>query len=405
MSDVEPCASGARAPDIAHRGDVPAEVPRGRDVSVAPEGAPGADGAFDRSGGWAAVLATLFRREELSPEQATATFGEILAGRASPAQIGAFVAALRVKGETVAELTGFVAAMRRFGEGVSVGDGTIDTCGTGGDRSGTINVSTLAALVATGAGATVLKHGGRAASSRAGSADVLEALGVAVDLGAEGVELCLRTTHVGFCLATRFHPAMRHAGPVRRELGVATVFNVLGPLDNPGRVTRQVIGVGDPAMAERMVGVLEATGAVHAIVCYGHDGLDELSTVTTSTAIELVAGADGTRRRTVVVDPRALGIAPADPAELRGGDAVENAARARAILAGERGAQRDLVALNAAAALVVSGIVEDLAGGLEAAYASIDTGAAATALDGLVAISGAAAEHERGAERPAPAAT
>jgi len=373
-------------------------------VSRAGDAADAQTRTFADAGGWPALLGALFRREDLSSEHVGAALGEILAGRASNAQIAAFAAALRVKGETVEELRGLVAAMRAYGSDVSPGEGAIDTCGTGGDRSGTINVSTIAALVAAGAGATVLKHGGRAASSRAGSADVLEALGVAIDLGAPGVERCVATAGIGFCLATRFHPAMRHATPVRRELGIATVFNFLGPLVNPGHVSRQVVGVGDPAMAERMVGVLEATGTVHAMVCFGHDGLDELSTVTTSTIIELVDDGSGPRRRSVVVNPRALHIAPADPAALRGGDAAHNAARAHAVLGGEPGAQRDLVALNAAAALVVAGIAQDLASGLDAAYASIDSGAAANALARLVETSRAAADTERSAAAPERAA-
>lgn len=354
-------------------------------------------GRFTSIGGWPGVLHRLFAREDLAAEDAAAAFGEILAGGATPAQTAAFAAALRTKGETVDELIGFVTAMRAHGERVVLSADAIDTCGTGGDRSGTINVSTLAALVAAGAGAKVCKHGGRAASSRAGSADVLEALGVVVDLGPEGVARCVHEAGIGFCLATRYHPAMRHAAPVRRELGVATVFNFLGPLVNPASVGRQVMGVGDPAMAEKMIGVLEANGAVHAMVLYGHDGLDELSTVASSTVIELVRDADGrTDRRAYVVDPARLGLAPATPESLRGGSPAENAERAREVLSGGAGPQRDLVALNAAAALVVAGLAADLPAGLGQACAALDAGAGVAALAKLVEVSNDAA----GAEHP-----
>lgn len=342
-------------------------------------------------GGWPAVLSRLFARQDLGAELACAALGSILVGDATSAQIAAFAAGLRIKGESVAELAGCVAAMRRHGERVTLDVDNldvIDTCGTGGDRSGTINVSTIAALVAVGAGATVCKHGGRAASSRSGSADVLEALGVVVDLGPRDVERCVRATGIGFCLATRFHPAMRHAAPVRQELGVATVFNFLGPLVNPAGVLRQVVGVGDPAMAATIAGALDAGGAVHAMIVYGEDGLDELSTVTTSHVIELVRAADGSvARRHFTVEPASLGLAPATGDALRGGSPEHNAERARAILAGEASPQSDLVALNAAAALVVAGIAADLSAGLELAFASLHSGAAEEALRRLVASS------------------
>jgi anthranilate phosphoribosyltransferase len=221
------------------------------------------------AGGWPGLLTQLFQREDLSGELAGAALDDILSGGVEPLQIAAFLAALRTKGESVEEMAAFVRAMRRAGEVVVLEEGAIDTCGTGGDRSGTINVSTAAALICAGADVAVCKHGNRAASSQSGSADVLEALGVAIDLGPEGVASCVAAARIGFCLATRFHPAMRHVGPVRRGLGVATVFNFLGPLANPAAVRRQVVGVGDPRMADRMLGVLEANGAEHAIVCYG----------------------------------------------------------------------------------------------------------------------------------------
>lgn len=334
---------------------------------------------------WPALFAQLFARRDLSYDQAGAALSEILAGRAQPSQIAAFAACLRTKGETVEEICGMLAAMRAQGEIVTVGRETLDTCGTGGDRSGTINVSTIAALVCAGAGVAVCKHGNRAASSRAGSADVLEALGVSIALGPAGVERCIEEAGIGFCFAPRFHPAMRHAAQVRGELGVGTVFNLLGPLANPARARQQVVGVANPGMAETMLGVLESSGALHAMVVYGHDGLDELSSVTTSTVYESYRDESGTPiRRTYDVDPRALGLAPGTSEALRGGDAGHNADRARAILAGERGPQRDLVVLNAAAGLVVAGRVQDLADGIALAEEIIDTQLGTQTLDALI---------------------
>ncbi len=343
--------------------------------------------------GWPAVLSTVFRREDLSQSLAYETFQEILAGRAEPTQIAALVGALKTKGETTEEITGFVAAMRGAGDRVELDVDAIDTCGTGGDRSTTINVSTSAAFVAAGAGAVVAKHGGRAASSQSGSADVLEALGVAIELGPDAVKRCIEETGIGFCFAPRFHPAMRFVAPVRRELGVQTIFNILGPLANPAGVTRQVVGVGDPSVAEKMMGVLESLGSHHAIVCYGNDGLDELSTVTSSTVFESVLNESGERvRSTYQLDPKSYGLATARLEELQGGSAAHNADRLRAVLAGELGAQRDIVTLNAAAAMVVADLAPDIGSGLELARQSIDSGAALRVLDHLIAFSSGVAE-------------
>lgn len=341
-------------------------------------------------GGWPSILAKLTARGDLSAAEAAAAFDDILAGAASPVQIAAFVSALRTKGETVEEMAALVSVMRARAERVEIDDPSdlVDTCGTGGDRSGSINVSTIAALVVAGGGVRVCKHGGRAASSMAGSADVLEALGVAIDLGPAGVASCVNENGIGFCFAPRFHSAMRHAVPVRRELRIATVFNFLGPLANPASVRRQVVGVGDAAMAERMIGVLETNGAVHAMVVYGHDGLDELSTAAPSTVIESVAVGDGGHeRRTYVVEPAALGLAMSGLGDLAGGDADQNAAAVRAVLAGTPGPHRDVVLLNAAAAFVVADRAGDLAAGMELAASSIDSGAARETLDRFVAAS------------------
>lgn len=349
---------------------------------------------LDDFGGWPGVLGTLTGGDHLTTAAAAAAMAEILEGNATPAQIAGFIVALRMKGETVEELTGLVRAMADRATPVILArpDGVIDLVGTGGDRSHSINVSTLAALTVVGAGGRVCKHGNRAASSACGTADLLEALGVAFDLGPEGVARCVDNVDMGFCFAPRFHGAMRHAGPARRELGVPTVFNVLGPLANPARVRRQVTGVADPTMAERMVQVLAANGAERALVVYGHDGLDELTITTTSTVHELRDG----EVRTYEVDPRALGLDCGTLDDLRGGDATTNAELSRAVLAGQPGPKADIVVLNAAAGLVAAGIVDELADGVEAAAASLAEGRAAAALEALVAESQAArADEER----------
>lgn len=226
-------------------------------------------------GGWAEVIGRLMRGQSLTSVEAAAALADILEGDATSAQIAAFAVGLRMKGETVEEMSGMVRTMLEYAEPVDAGADVVDTCGTGGDRCHTLNVSTIAAFVVAGAGAPVCKHGNRAASSDCGSADVLDALGVAIDLGPEGVVRCVQQAGMGFCFAPRYHAASRHAVPTRRELGVPTVFNYLGPLANPARPRRQVVGVSDPAMAEKMAGVLEDNGAIRAMVVYGHDGLDE----------------------------------------------------------------------------------------------------------------------------------
>jgi anthranilate phosphoribosyltransferase len=354
-------------------------------------------GGLELMGGWPGILGKILSGQDLTTDEAFTALGEVLTGGATHAQIAALVAGLRAKGESVEEMTGFVRAMRAYAERLEVGVEVVDTCGTGGDRSGTINVSTLSALVIAGAGAVVCKHGGRASSSLAGSADVLEALGVVIDLGPDGVRRCIDEAGIGFCFAPRFHPAMRFAAPVRRELGVVTVFNFIGPLVNPAGATRQLVGVSDPVMAIKMLHVLETFGSVHAMVVFGHDGLDELSTTAPSTLIESVREPDGTcRRRRVQIEPASLGLKRAALRDLRGGDAARNAELGRRLLDGERGPMRDLVCLNAAAALIVAGLADDLADGFEIASAAIDDGNARSSLDRLVAVSRAAAETSAG---------
>ncbi len=365
---------------------------------------------FEDLGGWPGVLGRILAGDGLSVDEAECAVGQVLAGEATPAQVAAFAVALRAKGETVEEMTGFVRAFLDHAVPLAVEGEVVDTCGTGGDRSASINVSTIAALVVAGAGVPVCKHGGRAASSAVGSADVLEALGVVVELDPAGVARCVAEAGMGFCFAPRFHPAMRHVIPVRRELGIATVFNFLGPLANPARARLQLVGVSDPVMAPKMLGVLVANGARRAMVVHGADGLDELSTSGPSEVLFFDAGtsgaggtpgaadatgvlSDGTDRRArrMVVDPATYGLAPATVADLRGGDAATNAALARRVLAGGDGPHRDVVLLNAAAGLVVGGAVTDIAAGLALAAEVLDSGRAGAVLDRLVAVSRSAA--------------
>jgi anthranilate phosphoribosyltransferase len=352
------------------------------------------DQGFASHGGWPVVLGTLMEGGSLDRDVSRATMAEILDGAASPAQISAFVVALRMKGETVEELAGMVDAMLDASERVPLDPalGAIDVVGTGGDRAHTINVSTISALVVAGAGGKVCKHGNRAASSACGAADLLEALGVAIELGPEGVARCVVEAGMGFCFAPRYHPAMRHAGPSRRDLGIPTAFNILGPLSNPGRVRRYLIGVADLRMAERMAGVLRANGAERALIVHGGDGLDELTTTGPSNVVELRDG----EVTSWDVDPEALGIRRADREDLVGGDAATNADLARRVLAGESGPHRDIITLNAGAGLVVAGLYDDLPAGMEAARTALDSGAAVGALARLVEVSQAEAAREGG---------
>jgi anthranilate phosphoribosyltransferase len=340
-------------------------------------------------GGWPGVLGRVAAGHDLTSAEAAVAMCEILEGTATASQIAAFIFGLRCKGETSDELTGMLEAMLEVAETVplrsELAKRLVDTCGTGGDRAGTINVSTIAALVVAGVGVPVCKHGGRAASSRTGSADVLEALGVAITLPPESVARCIEEAGIGFCFAPRYHPAMRNVGQTRRELGVPTAFNLLGPLANPGRTPYQLVGVGDGRVAERLARVLGAAGSERAWVVHGHDGLDELSTVAPSTVVEWVAS-EG-EIRTFVVDPAALGLERPRPEELMGGDPAVNARAAQYVLAGAEGPQRDIVLLNAAGALVVVGAASDLEEGLLLAAESLDGGRARACLDRLVELS------------------
>jgi anthranilate phosphoribosyltransferase len=348
---------------------------------------------LDDLGGWPAVLRVLLAGDDLTTDLACTAFVEVLEGRATSAQIAAFAVGLRAKGETIEELTGLLNAMQGLADHVVLPEGVhaVDTCGTGGSpqrQRACFNVSTVAAFVIAGAGAVICKHGGRAASATSSSGDLLDALGVVIDLGPAGVVRCVEETGFGFCFAPRYHPAMRHAAPVRKELGVPTLFNVIGPLANPAGVVRQVVGVSDPKMALRIADVLRELGCDHALVVHGADGLDELTTATTSTVLELQDGAI----RTYEVDPTDFGIAPPASGALDGGDAAANAELTRRVLGGEKGPHRDIVRLNAAAGLVAAGRVDSLGDGYDAAGASIDDGAAERVLADVVRVSQAAKE-------------
>ena len=338
---------------------------------------------------WPDVLSTLVAGGDLTTDQARWAMDEVFAGAATPVQLAGFVVALRAKGETVDEVSGIAAAMLAAANPISVPGRLLDVVGTGGDRSMSVNISTMAAIVAAGAGARVVKHGNRSASSQSGSADVLEALGIRLDLAPARVGEVAEEAGITFCFSAAFHPAMRHAAVPRRELGIATTFNILGPLTNPARPQAQAIGCADPRMAPVMAGVLSRR-EVDAWVFRGDDGLDELTTTTTSTIWRVHAG----EVTTSTLDPADLGLPRATTEDLRGGDAEHNAEVVRRVLAGERGPVRDAVVLNAGAALAVHGapddeVAESLAAGVARAGEAIDSGEAAAALDRWVAATSA----------------
>ncbi len=318
---------------------------------------------------------------DLSLEQAADVLGEIMSGNVSEVQIAAFLIALRTKGETVQELAGLARTMRELAAQVRVShDDLLDTAGTGGGRR-TFNVSTTAALIAAGAGCTVAKHGNRSATGLSGSADVLEALGARIDLGPDQVASCIEEVGFGFMFAPSHHQATRYVVPVRRELGVRTIFNFLGPLTNPAGASRQLIGVSDPRYLETMAGALELLGTRHALLVSSEDGLDELSISAPTHVVEVI---DNETRRYDIA-PEEVGLTRADPATVPAGDPQQNAETARRILGGERSSARDLAALNAGAAIYSAGGADSLAAGDEAAQSAIDDGAAAAALERFVA--------------------
>ena len=326
----------------------------------------------------------LLAGRDLSMEQAGGVLDAVFGGEVADAQIAAFLTAMRIKGATAAELAGLAGSLRRHAVQVEAGVGPlVDTCGTGGGTVKTCNVSTAGAIVAAGAGAYVAKHGNRGITSKCGSADVLEALGVKIDLGAEGVAECIRQAHVGFMFAPMFHPAMKFVQPIRKSLGFRTVFNQLGPLASPAGVRRQVMGVADESLMETMAEALGLLGAEYAMVVHS-DGLDEISTAGVTKVIEIK---DGKFERKEL-RPEELGIAAGDLSELSVADAQESAAVLRAIVDGrETGGKRDIVVLNAAAAIIASGLAEGFVDGLAKAGESIGSGAAAGCLAKLVEVS------------------
>jgi anthranilate phosphoribosyltransferase len=334
----------------------------------------------ERGHSWPDVLDALVAGRDLAAPEASWAMADILAGNASAAQVAGFAVALRAKGETVEELGGLAEAMLAAGTPLRVTGRVLDVVGTGGDRSMSVNISTMAAIVAAGAGATVVKHGNRSASSQSGSADVLEQLGIRLDLPADRVAASAEQAGITFCFAAAFHPAMRHAAAPRRELGIATSFNLLGPLTNPARPQAQAIGCADARMAPVMAGVFASRG-VDAWVFRGDDGLDELTTATTSTVWTVREG----RVDRHTIDPTELGVPRSGLEALRGGDPAYNAEVARRMLAGDPGPVRDAVLLNAGAALAVyddqaGSPAERLAAGMTRAAEAVDSGAAADAL-------------------------
>jgi anthranilate phosphoribosyltransferase len=333
-----------------------------------------------------AVLADLLEGRDIGRDRSREVMGEIMGGEATQGQIGGFLVALRIKGETADEIAGCAEAMREHVLPVRPQrDDLVDTAGTGGDGASTINISTAAAIVAAAAGAGVAKHGNRAVSSACGSADVLEALGFSLEQGAERIAQSIDELGFGFMFAPTHHPAMRHAAPVRRELGARTVFNVLGPLTNPAGARAQVIGVYAKPLVRTIAEVLAQLGARRAFVVHGAHGIDELSPSGPNDVCEVVDG----EVRARVVDPADLGIEPSDPAELRGGSPAENAQAIREVFAGARSGRRDAILLNAAGAIAAAGHAADLREALELAREAVDSGGAGARLDELARFSNA----------------
>jgi len=329
------------------------------------------------------ALAIVAGGRTLSRDEAREAMASVMAGDATPAQLGALLAALHIRGETVDEIAGFASALREVAVRVTVTSDAMDIVGTGGDRSNSFNISTVSSIVTAAAGGRVAKHGNRAASSACGSADVLEALGVKIDLGPEGVARCVDEARIGFMFAPRYHPAMRHAGPVRREIGIRTVFNVLGPLANPAGVRRILLGVPSLALGEKIAAVLAELGVSHGLVVHGEDGLDEISPSLPTRTWEVRD--DSVREGRI--EPEDLGVTPVERAEIVGGDSAKNAAMARSVLDGEKGGTRVAILLNAGAACYVAGLARDMREGARLAAEAIDSGEANNVLVRFVAMS------------------
>jgi anthranilate phosphoribosyltransferase len=336
--------------------------------------------------GWPALLAQILDRVDLTSSLAETAITQILNGDATPSQMTAFIVAMRAKGETTTELEGMLHAVRSAGMKVSLSDDiaarAIDIVGTGGDKSNTVNVSTMSALVVAGAGVPVCKHGNRAASSKCGAADLLEAAGVAIELDPQGVEASIAETGFGFCLAAKFHPAFRYTGPSRREIGIPTVFNLLGPMANPAPIANMLVGVAMPNMMQAMAESLSSRGVTRAWVVHGHGGLDELAVSGPNVVFELRDG-DVSKFEVNAAD---FGIPASTVADIRGGDAAENLVIMNDLFAGKTGAVRDIVSFNAGCALYIAGLVGEVSEGIDRARASIDSGAAAAALASVVTV-------------------
>jgi anthranilate phosphoribosyltransferase len=330
------------------------------------------------------AIGTLVGGKSLSYEEAYFVMGEIMNGEATPSQIASFLTALRIKGETVDEIAGLAAVMSAKATAVKIKGPAIDIVGTGGDGSSSFNISTAAAFVAAGAGLKVAKHGNRAMSSRCGSADILEALGVKIDLGAEGVEECIEKVGMGFMFAQVFHPAMKHAAPVRKEIGIRTVFNILGPLTNPAHVEHILLGVPSEELGHKIAAVLHRLGTKHALVVHGKDGLDEISLSGKSVIWEITEAKLSPARE---VSPESFGIKSVKNADIKGGTPQENAATLLCILDGEKGVGRDIVVINAAAALIAGNMTKDMKEAARLAEETIDSGQAKDILERLVVLS------------------
>ena len=329
------------------------------------------------------AIDALVSGRSLSMEEAASVMREVMEGEATPAQLGSFLTALRIKGETPQEIAGMATVMREKALQVKVDGPLVDTCGTGGDGKGTFNISTAAAFVAAASGLRVAKHGNRAASGVCGSADVLEALGIKLELDPDGVRRCIEEVGIGFMFAPVFHPAMRYAAPVRREIGIRTVFNILGPLTNPARADSQVLGIADPTLGDKMAQVLRLLGTRHSLVVHGEDGLDELSLGAPNLVWEVEHG----QTRSYTLSPQDLRLPIVSADELKGGTAEQNAATLRRLFEGEQGPLRNVVLFNSAAVLMVGGKVEELKEGIQLAAQAIDSGEAARRVDGLVELS------------------
>ena len=332
-----------------------------------------------------ALISKVATGAELTLLESAAAFDRMMSGEATPSQMGALLMGLRVRGETVDEITGAVTTMRAKMLTVAAPEDAIDVVGTGGDASGSFNVSTASALVVAGCGVPVAKHGNRALSSRSGAADVLAALGVNIDLAPDKIGLCIREAGIGFMFAPAHHPAMKHVGPTRVELGTRTIFNLLGPLSNPAGVKRQMVGVFSRQWVEPLAHVLKNLGSERAYVVHGSDGLDEITTAGTTAVAALENGVV----RCFEIAPEDAGLPRTKPEVLRGGDADTNAEALKAVLEGIKGPYRDVAVLNAAAALVVAAKARDIAHGAALAQHSIDSGGAEASLDRLIAISNA----------------